>query len=135
MERSLQAGASVAAIAQEHGINANLLFNWRPLRVLCAVCCVRKPNSELESGPIRPPVTVQAESTVVVSKPLPTPRASRGVMEIDIGAERVRSRGAVDEASVRCALQLLGATRDRTEVLNEIAGEGAGINRKRLRQV
>jgi transposase len=27
VERSLRAGASVAAIAQEHGINANLLFN------------------------------------------------------------------------------------------------------------
>lgn len=75
---------------------------------------------------------MQAESTAAVSKPLPTPSASRGVMEIDIDPERVRSRGAADEASVRCALQLLAATRDRTEVLSEIAGEGAGINRKRL---
>jgi transposase len=31
VERSLQPGASVAALAQEHGINANLLFNWRRL--------------------------------------------------------------------------------------------------------
>ena len=33
VERSLQPGASVAAIAQEHGINANLRFNWRRLRL------------------------------------------------------------------------------------------------------
>ena len=33
VERSLQPGASVAALAQEHGINANLLFNWRRLRL------------------------------------------------------------------------------------------------------
>ena len=31
VERSLQPGASVAAIAQDSGINANLLFNWRRL--------------------------------------------------------------------------------------------------------
>ena len=32
-----------------------------------------------------------------------------GVLEIDVGATRVRLRGAVDEASVRCVLRLLGA--------------------------
>ena len=31
VERSLVPGASVAAIAQDAGINANLLFNWRRL--------------------------------------------------------------------------------------------------------
>ena len=35
VDRSLEPGASVAAIAQEHGINANLLFNWlRRLKML-----------------------------------------------------------------------------------------------------
>ena len=37
VERSLEPGASVAAIAQEHGINANLLFNWRRLRLMNAL--------------------------------------------------------------------------------------------------
>jgi len=32
VERSLEPGASGVAIAQEHGINANLLFNWRGQR-------------------------------------------------------------------------------------------------------
>jgi transposase len=33
VERSLVPGASVAAIAQDTGINANLLFNWRRLHL------------------------------------------------------------------------------------------------------
>ena len=33
VERSLQPGASVSALAQEHGVNANLLFNWRRLHL------------------------------------------------------------------------------------------------------
>jgi transposase len=33
VERSLEPGASVAAIAQEHGINANHLFNRRRLHL------------------------------------------------------------------------------------------------------
>jgi transposase len=32
-----------------------------------------------------------------------------GLIEIDIGAARVRLRGAVDEANVRCVLQALRA--------------------------
>jgi transposase len=32
------------------------------------------------------------------------------VIEIDVGATRVQQRGAVDEASVRRVLRLLGAT-------------------------
>jgi transposase len=104
VDQSLQPGASVAAIAQEHGINANLLFNWRRLRLRA-----EKPSNEATSGPVLLPVTVQASSTPAVSKPLPTNRASQGVIEIDIGPTRVRLRGAVDEASVRCVLQLLGA--------------------------
>ena len=31
VERSLEPGASVAAIVLEAGVNANLLFNWRRL--------------------------------------------------------------------------------------------------------
>ena len=33
IERSLQPGESVSDLAQEHGINANLLFNWRRLNL------------------------------------------------------------------------------------------------------
>jgi transposase len=103
VERSLQPGASVAAIAQEHGINANLLFNWRRLRL-------RSPKADAEDAlaPTLLPVTVQMDAASKATKAI-APRTSSGVIEIDVGATRVRLRGAVDEASVRCVLRLLGA--------------------------
>ena len=103
VERSLEPGASVAAIAQEHGINANLLFNWRRLRL-----GAQEPAMQEAVTPTLLPVTVQMDEAPKSSKAI-APRPSNGVIEIDIGATRVRLRGAVDEASVRCVLRLLGA--------------------------
>jgi len=103
VERSLEPGASVAAIAQEHGINANLLFNWRRLRLRAEA-----PAVEATAAPMLLPVTVQMEPQQKIPKAV-APRPSSGVIEIDVGATRVRLRGAVDEASVRCVLRLLGA--------------------------
>ena len=103
VERSLEPGASVAAIAQEHGINANLLFNWRRLRLRA-----QAPALDVSALPTLVPVTLQMESSIKPHKAV-APRPSSGVIEIDVGATRVRLRGAVDEASVRCVLRLLGA--------------------------
>ena len=103
VERSLEPGASVAAIAQEHGINANLLFNWRRLRLRAEA-----PAVEAAAAPTLLPVMVQIDPAVKAHKAI-APRPSSGVIEIDVGATRVRLRGAVDETSVRCVLRLLGA--------------------------
>ncbi|VTU31073.1 IS2 repressor TnpA [Variovorax sp. SRS16] len=103
VDRSLEPGASVAAIAQEHGINANLLFNWRRLRLRKEAPAVEEPRPATLL-----PVTVQMEAATKNNKAV-APRPSSGVIEIDVGAARVRLRGAVDEASVRCVLRLLGA--------------------------
>ena len=103
VERSLQPGASVSALAQEHGINANLLFNWRRLRLRAQV-----PAVEDTAPPTLLPVTVQMEPAAKTNKAV-APRPSSGVIEIDVGATRVRLRGAVDETSVCCVLRLLGA--------------------------
>jgi transposase len=101
VERSLRPGASVAAIAQEHGINANLLFNWRRLHLRG-----HDASAVATAAPTLLPVTVQASAALSVSKAL-QPRMPSGVIEIDIGTARVRLRGAVDESSVRCVLQTL----------------------------
>ena len=103
VERSLEPGASVAAIAQEHGINANLLFNWRRLWLRA-----QSPARQDAPSPTLLPVTLQMEPAAEARKAV-APRPSNGVIEIDVGATRVRLRGAVDEASVRCVLRLLGA--------------------------
>ena len=109
VERSLRTGASVAALAQEHGINANLLFNWRRLHLqaLNLDTVVAAPASV----PALLPVTVQPEMQPPTAQPQQPPlapaRASTGTIEIEIGNARVRLRGTVDDASVRSVLRTL----------------------------
>jgi len=104
VERSLQPGASVAAIAQDNAINANLLFNWRRLHL-------RRGGSTIATtspAPTLLPVTVQEPVATACKSAAAPSRAPSGVIEIDIGSARVRVRGVVDEATVRWVLQALG---------------------------
>lgn len=102
-------GASVAAIALEHGVNANLLFKWRnQLRD------ARMPTTSVAKPPAPPATPSRAPVLLPVTiDPLPpvgtTANGGRavGVMEIEYGGARVRLRGAVDDASVRCVLLTL----------------------------
>jgi transposase len=108
--RSLQPGASVAAIAQDNGINANLLFNWRRLHLRSGAVVAAASSPP---GPVLLPVTVQepmatTATTATRTAGAPT-RMPSGVIEIDIGPARVRVRGVVDEATVRCVLHALGS--------------------------
>lgn len=103
-----QSGASVAAIALEHGVNANLVFKWR--RQQLGVPTTAKP----ERTAVLLPVTIDPLPPMAPAGVLaPQTRASAaratpaGVIEIEFGGARVRLRGAVDEASVRCVLQTL----------------------------
>ena len=109
VERSLEPGASVAAIAQEAGVNANLLFNWRRLHLQGQV-----PAVSAAAAPLLLPVTVAASvdraATLVPTPPGPVPRiVPAGTIEIDINGARVRLRGAVDEASIRAVLRALSS--------------------------
>jgi transposase len=104
VRRTLEPGASVAAIAQEAGVNANLLFNWRRLRLKG-----REPPAGATPTPVLLPVTVVAPELTATPRPTsPAPRtASAGTIEIDIKGARVRVRGPVDEASIRAVLRTL----------------------------
>jgi transposase len=109
VERSLEPGASVAAIALEAGINANLLFNWRRLHLQARV-----PAVGATAAPVLLPVTVVAAvdraAPLVPTPPGPLPRvAPAGTIEIDINGARVRLRGSVDEASIRTVLRALAS--------------------------
>jgi transposase len=105
--RSLQPGASVAAIAQDNGINANLLFNWRRLHLRSGA------SGAAASSPPRTvllPVTLQEPTATTATRTAGAPtRTTSGVIEIDIGSARVRVRGVVDEATTRCVLHALGS--------------------------
>lgn len=106
VERCLQPGASVSGIALESGINANVLFRWRRehLRATSGMQGHRAAQAVLL------PVSVDTATPAARRETMPT-RSSvpAGVIEIDIGAARVRLRGPVDEANVRCVLHTLRA--------------------------
>jgi transposase len=102
VSRALQPGASVSAIALEAGINANLLFTWRRAH-LDAIA-----NPAPQTSAVLLPVTVATPVTEVAPPAAATmPRSGTGTIEIDIGNARIRLRGPVDEASVRCVVQAL----------------------------
>lgn len=110
VERSLEPGASVAAIALEAGVNANLLFNWRRLHLQAEV-----PTAGATAAPVLLPVTVVAAvdsaAPLMPTPPGTPPRvAPAGTIEIDINGARIRLRGAVDEASIRTVLRALART-------------------------
>ena len=111
VERSLVPGASVAAIAQDAGVNANLLFNWRRLHLQAAASAA----AEEPRGPVLLPVAVVEPAPVLAPPPTaPTPapaaRPSAGSIEINIRGTVVRVRGVVDEASLRTVLRALVGT-------------------------
>ena len=122
VQASQQPGASVSAIALEHGLNANLLFAWR--RMQLREQARQAQAAEADRQPVLLPVEICAEDadigtgvTVVASTSMPAAappsrsarpaRAASGTIEIDIGGALVRVRGLVEEASLRLVLQTL----------------------------
>ena len=103
--RSLLPDASVSAIALEAGINANLLFTWRrAYRDTAAIA----PSLAPTSSAVLLPVTIGASQRgALVAPPLCAPGPVDGTIEIDISGARVRLRGRVEDATVRCVLQTL----------------------------
>jgi transposase len=109
VERSLEPGASVVAIAQEASVNANLPFNWRRLYLQS-----QAPAVGATAAPVLLPVNVVAEvnrAAPLVPRPTGPPSriAPAGTIEIDINGARVRLHGAVDETSIRTVLCALAS--------------------------
>ena len=100
-----QPGASVAAVALEHGVNANLVFKWRRAKLQ------RQHSARVVPRPVLLPVSVDPpESFLSVPAPEPEPgRPARneGTIEVEMGGARVLLRGSVDPASVRSVLLAL----------------------------
>lgn len=104
VERSLQPGASVSAIALENELNANLLFKWRREHLRAAA---RDGSERGNAEATLLPVEISPAPMAAPAPLASTPRTNAGVIEIDIGAARVRLRGAIDEANLRCVLHTL----------------------------
>ncbi len=104
--RSLEPGVSVAAIAMDNGINANLLFGWRR-RHLNSLAPV-EPIPARSPAAVLLPVSIEAGPREAhCAAPAPPTRSGSGTIEIEIGNARVRLRGPVDDANVRSVLRAL----------------------------
>ena len=99
-------GASVAKIALEQRLNANLLFKWcrRYLRELAS------PRGD---APKLLPVNLEPVSSAPESRLLervaaaPSRSAPAGCIEIELAVGRIRLKGAVDRETLRSVLQIL----------------------------
>jgi transposase len=97
VEETLKPGASVAMVAQAHGVNANLVFGWRKLHQKGLL----EPNVTAPAAPLLP---VKVTSPTVVAKrayrraaqsaPAPAKKARGDFLEIDLASGgRVRIHG------------------------------------------
>ncbi|MGE0430371.1 MAG: transposase [Hydrogenophaga sp.] len=116
VQRSLLPGASVSALAMEHGINANLLFAWRRAHLRAtASTSIAQTERTGDVGARLLPVEVVSEAkpslTAVATAPAPRPNMAAGTIEIEMAGVRVRVRGMVCEDSLRTVLAALRASR------------------------
>ena len=104
---SLTSGASIAGVALAHGINANMLHNWRwQYR--------RGDFGALSSMPTFVPVNVAPDSALsTIKSNLPARNiggqggAQPSEIELIFNAARVVIRGAADPATLRCVIDAL----------------------------
>jgi transposase len=91
---SLAPGAVVTEVARRHGVRPNLLSYWRALS--------RETGRTTKTAPVAAKL-----AQVQVTAAAPTPLATEGVIEIDLGNGCVRVRGIVAGAMLREVLAQL----------------------------
>lgn len=115
VEQSLQPGASVAVIARNNGINANLLFKWRrDHKRETSAASMPTPLSPTILLPVHvEPVRMVSSGSVMASTSgagmvsSNRPAARSGVIELEFAGAQLRLRGAVDEAALCSVLRAL----------------------------
>ena len=111
VELSLVPGASVAKIALDHRLNANILFKWRRYHLRELARATPPAIELLPVTVLEPQGTVVPASAPAQSSPsAPRRRAAMqagGVIEIDLPLARVRITGAVDLAALRVVIDAL----------------------------
>jgi transposase len=101
VEETLAEGASVAHIARAHGVNANLVFNWRQLYKKGLLC--RRSTTKLL------PVNVAGESSPAAARSWNAAGSnSAGAIHIQLRSAQLRVEGQVDAGLLRVVLEYLG---------------------------
>jgi transposase len=122
-ELSFEPGASVALIARQNDVNANLLFKWRHQYQAGAFGLPTKPEASAKlppaTVPVLLPVSIVDELPVEASTSLPTKteasKAEDGVCEIDFDRARLRIRGEVSPSVLRLLIRELSRSPQATE--------------------
>jgi transposase len=109
-EETLQPGASVAVVAQGHGINANLVFGWRRMLQKGLL----PGGASAKTPPLLPvEVTTPTLTPSRRAKPAAVPRSEpkvSGSIEIEFaGGQRLRIRGRVDRATLVRVIDVLSS--------------------------
>jgi transposase len=104
VEETLAEGASVARIARAHGVNANLVFNWRKLYQAGRLCG--------RGGAKLLPVKVTPESSPPLAASLREAccalSSSPGTIDVQLQHAQVRLEGNADPVLLRVLLECLG---------------------------
>lgn len=105
-QQATQPGVSVSQLAQQHGINANMLFKWRRELIAgvfdqCTGPVVMLPVA-LSDGPVPMPVAARAPVTEGGT-------ARQGLIELRIGGAALRFDGHADLAMLQAVVQMLRA--------------------------
>ncbi len=100
VEAALVAGASVARVAREHGVNANLVFGWRRLY-----------QRGLLGGNASAAALVPVKVTEVPASPVPPeptlPATPSGSIQLRLPKGHLRIDGTADPTSLRVVLECL----------------------------
>jgi transposase len=101
VRRCLEPGVSVAGLALEHGVNANLLRKW-----------IGKHRKELAPVAALLPVTVRDDAMTAAPTSEPIARAEPApCIEIECFGARVRLHGDIDARQLRIVLDALARQR------------------------
>ena len=95
VRRCMAPGASVSALALEHGINTNLLRKWIDKH---------RDQADASRTPALLPVTITTEAASPITQP---PREADSSIEIEIFGARVTLHGDVDPRRLRLVLDAL----------------------------
>ena len=96
-----QPGASVAGIALEHGVNANLVFKWRRAKL------ERKRPAATTRQAVLLPVSIDPQESFLPVAPGVRRAAQEGVIEIELAGARLVLRGSVDQTNLRSVVLAL----------------------------
>jgi len=96
---SFAAGTSVSAVARRHNISPSLLFLWRRQVAQATIA----DSEDGSAPPAFVPVSITGRGGKSPSS------GEQPAIEIEVGAVRIRLRGAVDRRALREVLAVIGA--------------------------